>query len=478
MLAVAGCNSTGDGSRVPPPPTVTTVLSRKMTLPLVVRPIGTTRALNNVTIRARVKGFLEEMHFHEGKNVKKGQLLLVIEEKLYKVQLESTEAQLAAAKAGLEKATASKMVPVSRAKLALDEAQLSLDMIEERRARNLLARNAASQEDYDRAEAQRKKSGAQVESDRASLAESEANYRIDIDNAKAEVTRTEAAVENARINLSYCRMYAPIDGRIGEMKVKLGNLVGDTGDTELVNIQQLDPMGLDLRPAARNLPIANALQAKGGIAVNLVVEGERPHPHKGKTIFVDNLVDTQTSTFLVRAEVPNPDGAILPGQYIKASLIVSEYDDAIVVPEQAVLEGQEGPRVYVVDAENKVQVVKVNPVDDYQGLRVLESGLETGQKVIVEGIQLVRPGQVVKAVEAPFEQFRHAASATFNADPRFSSKISRLPGANAGAATPAPASGTGEQTPQKASPETPKTAPDPAGKSDERSPTPSEKKSR
>src|ERR1700678_1224314 len=176
---------TAQPPRIPPPPTVTVVLSRKMTLPLVVKPIGTTRALNDVTIRARVKGFLEEKHFDEGKDVKKGQLLLVIEERPYQVQLESARAQLAAAKAALEKATASKIVPVSQAKLALDEAQLSLDMIEERRERNLLARKAASQEDYDKAEAQRKKSGAQVESDRASLAQAESDYRIDIENAKA-----------------------------------------------------------------------------------------------------------------------------------------------------------------------------------------------------------------------------------------------------------------------------------------------------
>ena len=156
-------------------------------------------------------------------------------------------------------------------------------------------------------------------------------------------------------------MIAPIDGRIGELKVKLGNLVGDNGDTELVNLQQLDPMGLDLRPAARNLPIATALQAKGGIPVNVAVEGERPHPHVGKTLFVDNQVDTQTSTFLVRADIPNPDGAILPGQYIKGTAVIGEYVDAIVVPEQAVLEGQEGPRVYVVDAASKVQVKKVRP---------------------------------------------------------------------------------------------------------------------
>jgi membrane fusion protein (multidrug efflux system) len=428
LIAIAGCGSPGQPPRVPPPPKVTVVVARKMTLPLVVKPIGTTRALNDVTIRARVKGFLQEKHFDDGKNVKKGQLLLVIEERPYQVQLEMATAQLAAAKADLEKATASKIVPVSRAKVSLNEAQLSLDMIEERRARNLLARNAASQEDYDKAESQRKKSAAQVESDRANLAQSEADYRIGIDNAKAEVSRAEAGVEDAQINLGYCRMYAPIDGRIGELKVKLGNLVGDSGSTDLVNLQQLDPMGLDLLPAARYLPIATSLQDHGGTPVNVAVEGERLHPHVGKTIFVDNKVDVETGTFLVRGDVPNPDGAILPGQYIKASIVIGKYVDAVVVPEQSVLEGQEGARVFVVDSEKKVQSVKVTPIDDYQGLRVLESGLEAGQRVIVDGLQFVKPGQVVDAEEVPLDKFQQKAPQAFNADPRFSSKVSRLPG--------------------------------------------------
>jgi membrane fusion protein, multidrug efflux system len=444
-----------------------------MTLPLVVKPIGTTRALNDVTIRARVKGFLQEKHFADGSNVKKGQLLLVIEKRPYEVQVEAAKAQLAAAKASLEKATASKNVPVSQARLALDSAQLTLDQIEERRERNLLSRNAASRDDFDKAEAQRKKSAAQVESDQASLAQAEADYRIDIANAKAEVARAESAVEDAQINLGYCEMFAPIDGRIGELKVKLGNLVGDTGATELVNLQQLDPMGLDLLPAARYLPVATALQERGGVDVNVFVEGERPHSHVGKTIFVDNKVDTQTGTFLVRAEVRNPDGSILPGQYIKANLTVGKYVDAIVVPEQAVLEGQEGPHVFIVDASNKVANVKVNPVDDYQGLRVLEPGpgLDVGQPVIVDGIQLVKPGQPVEVEEVPLEKFQHSAPPSFNADSRFTSKVSQLPGLTNPPPTAEPASKNAEPEPKKSAPEI-RSVPDP------RSAAPIEKKAR
>ena len=147
-------------------------------------------------------------------------------------------------------------------------------------------------------------------------------------------------------------------------------------------------------------------QAKGADRSTLIVEGERPHPHVGKAIFIDNQVDTHTSTFLMRAEVPNPDGSLLPGQYIRAELTIGEYVDAVVVPGAS---GRRGPgRARGSSSstrQNKVEVAKVKPVDDYQGLRVLESGLEAGQKVIVEGIQLVRPGQVVEPVEVPLEKF-------------------------------------------------------------------------
>src|SRR5262249_9024578 len=221
------------------------------------------------------------------------------------------------------------------------------------------------------------------------------------------------------------------------LKVKVGNLVGDAGATELVSIQQLDPMGLDFRPAARYLPVATALLAKG-LEVSLTVEGERRHPHIGKAIFIDNVVDPTTSTFLMRAAVSNPDGSLLPGEYIRAGMTVGEYVDAVVVPEQSVVEGQEGSRVFVVDAENKVQVVKVSPVDTYQGLRVLESGLESGQRVIVEGIQLVRQGQVVKLVETPLDQFIRPGVVTTSADHRFNSRISRIPGMDRPAGEPKP----------------------------------------
>jgi membrane fusion protein, multidrug efflux system len=426
LLGLGGCTGTATPAPVNPP-TVTVVESKRMTVPIIVNPIGTSRALEEVTIRARVRGFLTKRHFEYGSNVKRGQLLLEIDKKPFEVALDQAKAQLLAAKASLEKAQASKVVEVATANLALDQAQLRLDEVEERRERLLLARKAASPEDYDKAEAQKKKSAAKADADRANLDQTKADFKIDIESSKAEVARAQATFDDAQINLGYCEMYAPIDGRIGELKVKVGNLVGDAGLTELVTIEQLDPMGLDLRPPARYLPEATELLG-AGVRISLTVEGERMHPHVGKAIFIDNVVDQQTSSFLLRAEVSNPSGTLLPGEFLRATMTVGEYADAVVVPEQAVLEGQEGTRVFVVDSQNKVGVAKVRALDSYRGLRVLESGLEAGQRAIVEGTQLVRQGQTVEAKSVPLESFMTDLLPALPGDPRFNSPISRIPG--------------------------------------------------
>lgn len=458
-LGLCGCNTTGVPGSEKRLTRVVVVSSRRMTIPVVVNPIGTTRALEDVTIRARVKGFLKEKHFQDGGQVKPGQLLLVIDPVPFELQLKQAEAELESARASLAQAKASRDPQVAKAQVDLDSAQLLLDQVEERRARALLARRAGSQEDYDKADAQLKKTAAQLEADKAKLEQARADYDIYIDNYKAAVDKAQAAVEDARVNLGYTRMYAPIAGRIGELKVKVGNLVGDGSATELVTIQQLNPMGLDFRPAAKYLPFATALLPKGP-PVMLRVEGDRLHPHAGKAIFIDNIVDSTTSTFLMRAQVDNPDGSLLPGEYVRASMPVGEYTDAVVVPEIAVMEGQEGSRVFTVDARGQVAAAKVSSIDQYQGLRVLESGLEPGRRVIVEGIQLVRPGETVDAEEVPLEKFMHEAEAPSTLDRRFLSPVTRMPGINDSAGS---TSGSATAPAAQSVPEPPK-APAPAPK--------------
>ena len=147
----------------------------------------------------------------------------------------------------------------------------------------------------------------------------------------------------------------------------------------------------------------------------------------------------------MRAEVSNPTGTLLPGEFIRATITVGEFVDAVVVPEKAVLEGQDGTRVFVVDSQNNVAVAKVRALDSYRGLRVIESGLEAGQRVIVDGTQLVRQDQTVEATLMPFESFMTGELPGLPGDPRFNSPITRLPGRDSGAESdPARKNSTGQ----------------------------------
>jgi len=414
-LGLGGCgrDKTASGAAKPLLPSVVVLTVRKMDVPIIVKRPGTTKALAEVSIRARVKGFLKEKLFEEGKNVQKDDPLLLIEDDQFKVRVAQAKAKLDAAQAERAKAKQSMAREAATAQGELDQAQAELARVEERRESSLLARNATSRESFERTQATRKKSDAQVKVDEANFLQATSDYGVDIAAAQANVEKAQADLKEAEIELGYCRMVSPIKGRIGELQIKLGNLVGQGGsnDVSLVTIQQLDPMGVEMRVAARYLS-AIAQLIKVGLKVNLHVQGRPAHPCHGTVFFLDNTVDPTTSTVLVRATVPNPDETVLPGEYVQLEMNIGDYAGAFVVPEAAMLEeGQEGARVLVVDEENKVASARVEPLDLVQGLRVLEPGksqLQEGQKVIVEGIALVRPGQIVQVEtkEAEIEAYR------------------------------------------------------------------------
>jgi membrane fusion protein, multidrug efflux system len=403
LLALSGCEKTGSPA-APPAPTVGVVESRRMSVPIEVSPNGTTRALENVTIRARVRGFLTERHFSEGAMVKKGQLLLVIDEEPYQVALQSARARQAETEATLNKAKDSKGREVSASQLDLDRAQLVLAAIQEKRSRTLVSRNAGPLEDLDKAEADRKRWESQVEADRAHLAQAKTDYDVGIASAQAQVSASRAAVRDAELNLGYCRMYAPLDGRIGEARVKVGNLVGpdQTTFTDLATIQQLDPMGIELRLSSRDLDRTTSLIGEG-LTVRLTrpgPAGPQEHPYEGRCFFIDNTVDETTSTFLVKAQIPNPSSKLLPGEYVKVRMVVDRLENAVVVPAPSVVESDSGTIVHIVDAQGKVAVRQVVAGQTHEGLRVITKGLDAGASVIVEGLQMIRPGLSVKTEPA------------------------------------------------------------------------------
>jgi membrane fusion protein (multidrug efflux system) len=406
LLAIGGCAKPASPA-APPPPVVGVVESRRMSVPVMVTPNGTTRSLEQVTVRARVRGFLTERHFEEGATVKRGQLLFVIDEEPYQVALQSARARLAEAESALRKSEAFRGREVAAAQVDLDQAQLSLARIQEHRFQLLLKRNAGSVEDLDKAAAERKRWEAQVEADRANLEQAAATFDVGIAAAKAQVEAARAAVRDAELNLGYCRMVAHIDGRIGEAKVKVGNLVGADASgggafTDLATIHQLDPMGVDIRLSSRDLDRIRGLVDRG-LPVRLArtgTSGDREHPEAGTCYFIDNAIDETTSTFLAKARFPNPGGALLPGEYVKLRLEIDRLDDAVVVPAPSVMETETGPVVYTVDGGGKAAIRNVEAARSFEGLRVITKGLDAGVPVIAEGLQSIRPGIAVKAEAA------------------------------------------------------------------------------
>jgi membrane fusion protein, multidrug efflux system len=408
--ALAGCSKPAAAERVPPPIEVAVADAKSMTVPIMAEPNGTTTPLQEVSIRARVRGFLKEISFQEGTEVKKGQLLFVIDEEPFQAKVAEAEAGLAQFEANLAKARDSKAREVSTAQLALDQAVSALNRVDEARQVALQKRNAAALADVDRATAIRQRSDAQVDADRASLEQAKADYETSILAAKADVEAAKARLSEAKIELSYCRMYSPIDGRAGLVKVKTGNLVGTPSGgptsaalggqqyTELAVVRQLDPMGVDIQVSSRYLDRVAPLIGSG-LGIEVVrpgLEGESARRMPGRATTIDNEINPTTSTFLVRAEVANPSKSLLPGEFVKVYAKVGELQGAVVVPEQAVVETQAGPTVYTVDEKGTVAVTPVKAAFVYDGLRVVESGLKPGQKVVVEGLQMIRSGMTVK----------------------------------------------------------------------------------
>jgi multidrug efflux system membrane fusion protein len=191
-------------------------------------------------------------------------------------------------------------------------------------------------------------------------------------------------------------MYAPFAGRIGRRYVDVGNLVGAAGDpTKLATMVQLDPMYVYFSVAERDIPQIFEEHSKNDLAVSIVLPDESTLPEDGRIDFINNEVDVNTGTMEMRAVVPNSTKTMLPGQFVKVKLLLKEQPDALLVPQQAVSDFQGQQFVYVVGADNKVEYRNVTTGPNYNELVVIQDGVKTGEKVITEGLQKVKPGMAV-----------------------------------------------------------------------------------
>ncbi len=214
---------------------------------------------------------------------------------------------------------------------------------------------------------------------------------------KAAVEADHGTVDQAKLNLEFCRMYAPFDGRIGRTYYHEGNLVGNPGsDTRLATINQLDPIYVYFSPSDDQIQKISQRATEGPLATSLKFDDGSEYPHKGLVDFFDNTVNNSTSTVAMRAIIPNPDSILLPGMYLNLRLYLGEQERAITIPQKAVMSDQAGQYVYIIGEGDKAKKSYVTIDFTYDDNNVISSGVNAGETVAIDGMQMIKPGMAVR----------------------------------------------------------------------------------
>src|SRR5262245_12376662 len=388
----------------PPPPVVVVTEVQQRTVPIVRDFVARTEAIPTVEVRARVAAVLEKVLYREGTVVKEGQVLFELQRDEYAAALESAQAQLAKAQADLTRAKDTSIVDSARAQLDERKAELGRRQADVARYLPLAQARAIPQQDLDTAQSQEKVAVASVEVAAAHLRDSQLAQRTQIQLAEAALQAAKASITQAQLNVGYTRIAAPIAGIIGKIVVDPGNLVGKAEPTLLTTISAVDPIYTEFSVAeADYLKLSARIkldeQGRGRDTerrLELFLADDSLFPQKGRLIFLGRAFDQKTGTIPVQAEYPNPTMVLRPGQFARVRATVDQRVDAVLVPALAVQEQQGAKVVLVVDGENKVGFRPVTLDERVGDLYIVTKGLKPGERVIVEGVQKVRPGALVK----------------------------------------------------------------------------------
>jgi RND family efflux transporter MFP subunit len=414
LALVVGCER-GDAKsskQAPAAPTQTVIVVEvpQRTVSVGADFVARTEAVPTVEIRARVAGVLEQVRFREGSEVKQGQTLFVIQQDEYKASLQTARAQLAKAEADLLRAKDASVVDRARASLDQAKADLGKDRADVARYRPLVEQQAIPRQDLDTALSREQASAAGVAAAEAALKDSILAQRTAIQLAEAAVESGKAAVTQADLNVNYTTIESPINGIISKLAVDTGNLVGKGEPTLLATVSAIDPIFADFAiTEADYLRLVKRIPGLGrgevprdrAPAWELILSDGTVFPHKGRPTFVDRAIDQKTGTIQVRAEFPNPQRVLRAGQFGRVRAVTEEVPNAILVPQVAVQDLQGAKTVMVVGEDGKVAMRTLTLRQPYQDFYIVAAGINPGERVIVEGIQKVRPGVVVKAELKP-----------------------------------------------------------------------------
>lgn len=378
--ALAGCGqktaapAAGGGMaamRIP----VSAAKAVESSVPVEIRSIGSVEAFSSVQMKSQVAGILTHVAFAEGDEVHKGQLLFEVDPRPYQEAVNQAAAAVARDQASLVQA---------QANVARDQASLLTAESEARRYADLTSQGIVSKEQNESMSTTARTQRESLNADQAAIAQ-----------AAAAIDADKANLSAARLNLSFCRIESPIDGRTGNVSVKEGNLVKAQADTAMVTINQIEPIYVTFSAPESNLPDIRRFSAQGKLSVSAFI-GTDPVPVTGELSFIDNAVNTTTGTIQLKATFRNSERRLWPGQFVNVVLRLATTRNAVVVPPEAVQTSQQGQQVFVVSVKGTVEIRPVTVGQTSAQGVVIEKGVAAGETVVTDGHLMLAPGMPVK----------------------------------------------------------------------------------
>jgi multidrug efflux system membrane fusion protein len=342
-----GCSNEKSKKPVPAPIPITVGTVSQKTVPVELRVVGNVQAYSTIAIKSKVGGELTRVHFIEGQDVRKGDPLFTIDPRPYEAALKQAEANL--------------QKDLAQAKHAQEDA---------RRYEFLIQKGVVARQQYDK-------------------------FRTEAEALEAAVLADRAAVENAKIQLGYCSIHSPIDGRTGSLMVKQGNII-KADDMTLVVINQIVPIDVAFSVPERHLQEIKKYMALGKLQVDVLVPSNNERPEKGTLTFIDNAVDTSTGTIRLKGTFANRERKLWPGQFVNVVLTLTREPNTLLVPSQAIQTGQLGQYVFVIKQDLTVEPRPVVVGRSVNSETVIQKGLVVDEKVVTDGQLRLYPGARVE----------------------------------------------------------------------------------
>jgi multidrug efflux system membrane fusion protein len=357
--ALAFLSACGGTKAAPPRASAVPIMAatvEQKDVPLQVKAIGAVEAYSNVSVKTQITGELTGVHFREGQDVSKGQLLFTLDKRSFEAALKQAQGML-----------------------ARDQAQAANARNQAKRYEELHKAGVVSKEEYDQ-------------------------MQSNADALEAAVVADQAAVENARVQLVYCTIYSPINGRTGPLLIHQGNMIKANDTPFLVSINQVQPIYATFTVPEQNLADIKRYSTQGKLRVQAFIPNDTRVPAAGWLSFIDNTVDQATGTIKLKGEFLNADRRLWPGQFVDVVLTLAQQPKAIVVPSQAIQNGQQGQFVFVIKPDMTVEARPVTVDRSADGQAVIAKGLEAGEQVVTDGQLRLVPGVTkveLKQVAAP-----------------------------------------------------------------------------